>query len=157
LLLALSGLAKSSNKLLGPTKDNPIHLLNELEPTTRLLMKYNPELTCTFLGAKPIMDRGYADAFTFNGRSFIADAGILFGDDAYRYPENLPVLNIKGGPGGTPSCGSLPDVEKNHPQTYLVTGSGSAMAWTCGPTLGSGTRVIPFIPRPPVGHRYRRR
>jgi phospholipid/cholesterol/gamma-HCH transport system substrate-binding protein len=138
-LLALSGLAKSGNNLLGPTKDNLIHLPNVLEPTTRLLMKYNPELTCTFLGAKLIMDRGFAEAFTFNGRSFIADAGILFGDDAYRYPDNLPVLDIKGGPGGTPSCGSLPDVAKNFPQRYLVTNSG----------FGNGMDVRP---NPAIGY-----
>jgi phospholipid/cholesterol/gamma-HCH transport system substrate-binding protein len=139
LLLSLSGAAESGYKLLTPTKDNLAHLLNVLEPTTRLLMKYNPELTCTFLGAKLIMDRGFAEAFTYNGRSFIADAGILFGDDAYRYPDNLPVLDIKGGPGGTPSCGSLPDVAKNYPQRYMVTNSG----------FGNGMDVRP---NPAIGY-----
>ena len=137
-LLAITGLADSGNKLLAPNENNIIHLLNVLEPTTRLLMKYNPELTCTFLGAKLIMDRGYADAFTFNGRSFIADAGLLFGDDAYRYPDNLPVMNIKGGPGGTPSCGSLPDVEKNFPQRYLITDSGFGNGLDVRPNPGIG-------------------
>ena len=137
-LVHLAGLAQSGNKLLGTSKDNLIHLLNSLEPTTRLLMKYNPELTCTFLGAKLIMDRGFADAFTFNGRSFIADAGLLLGDDAYRYPDNLPVMDIKGGPGGTPSCGSLPDVEKNFPQRYLVTDSGFGNGMDVRPNPGIG-------------------
>lgn len=137
-LLAIAGLGNSSDKLLTPNKDNLIHLLNVLEPTTRLLMKYNPELTCTFLGAKLLMDRGYADSFTFNGRSFIADAGILFGDDTYRYPDNLPVLDIKGGPGGTPGCGSLPDVEKNFPQRYLVTDSGFGGGVDVRPNPGIG-------------------
>jgi len=137
-LIHLSGLAQSGNKLLGPNKDNLIHLLNSLEPTTRLLMKYNPELTCTFLGAKLIMDRGFADAFTFNGRSFIADAGVLLGDDAYRYPDNLPVMDIKGGPGGTPSCGSLPDVAMNYPQRYMVTDSGFGNGMDVRPNPGIG-------------------
>ena len=137
-LVALAGLGESSNKLLAPNEGNLIHLLNELEPTTRLLMKYNPELTCTFLGAKLIMDRGYADAFTFNGRSFIADAGLLFGDDTYKYPDNLPVVDIKGGPGGTPSCGSLPDVEKNFPQRYLITDSGYGPGMDIRPNPGIG-------------------
>jgi phospholipid/cholesterol/gamma-HCH transport system substrate-binding protein len=137
-LVHLTGLAKSGNRLFAPSKDNLIHLLNALEPTTRLLMKYNPELTCTFLGAKLIMDRGFADAFTFNGRSFIADAGVLFGDDAYRYPDNLPVMDIKGGPGGTPGCGSLPDVEKNFPQRYMVTDSGFGNGMDVRPNPGIG-------------------
>jgi phospholipid/cholesterol/gamma-HCH transport system substrate-binding protein len=137
-LVALVGLGNSGNKLIVPNKGNLVHLLNVLEPTTRLLMKYNPELTCTFLGAKLLMDRGYADAFTFNGRSFIADAGLLFGDDTYKYPDNLPVLDIKGGPGGTPSCGSLPDVEKNFPQRYLVTDSGFGNGMDVRPNPGIG-------------------
>jgi phospholipid/cholesterol/gamma-HCH transport system substrate-binding protein len=138
LLVSLIGFAKSGVDLLGPAKNNLIHGINVLEPTTRLLMKYNPELTCTFLGAKLIMDRGYADAFTFNGRSFIADAGLLFGDDTYRYPDNLPIVDIKGGPGGTPSCGSLPDVEKNFPQRYLITDSGFGNGMDVRPNPGIG-------------------
>jgi phospholipid/cholesterol/gamma-HCH transport system substrate-binding protein len=137
-LISLSGLSKSGENLIGPNKGNIIHLINSLEPTTRLLMKYNPEYTCTFLGAKLIMDRGYADSFTYNGRSFIADAGLLFGDDTYKYPENLPVMDIKGGPGGTPSCGSLPDVEKNFPQRYLITDSGFGNGMDVRPNPGVG-------------------
>jgi phospholipid/cholesterol/gamma-HCH transport system substrate-binding protein len=138
-LVTLTGLGKSGNKLFSPTNTtNLIHLLKELEPTTRLLMKYNPELTCTFLGAKLVMDRGYADAFTFNGRSFLADAGLLFGDDTYKYPDNLPVMDVKGGPGGTPSCGSLPDVEKNFPQRYLITNSGFGNGMDVRPNPGVG-------------------
>lgn len=137
-LIALTGLSDSGEKLIRPNKGNIIHALNVLEPTTRLLMKYNPEYTCLFLGAKLLMDRGYGDAFQFNGRSFIADAGLLFGDDAYKYPDNLPVLDIKGGPGGTPSCGSLPDVEKNFPQRYLVTDSGYGNGMDIRPNPGIG-------------------
>jgi phospholipid/cholesterol/gamma-HCH transport system substrate-binding protein len=138
-LIALAGLGSSGSKLFDSNNTaNLIDLIKELEPTTRLLMKYNPELTCTFLGAKLVMDRGYADAFTFNGRSFIADAGLLFGDEAYKYPENLPVMDIKGGPGGTPSCGSLPDVEKNFPQRYLITNSGFGSGMDVRPNPGIG-------------------
>jgi phospholipid/cholesterol/gamma-HCH transport system substrate-binding protein len=137
-LVALSGLSDSGEKLIGPNKGNIIHAINGLEPTTRLLMKYNPEYTCMFLGAKLLMDRGYADAFQYNGRSFLADAAILFGADAYRYPDNLPVLDIKGGPGGTPSCGVLPDVAKNFPQRYLVTNSGWGSGMDMRPNPGIG-------------------
>src|SRR5262249_33215229 len=109
-LLALAGLSDSGNKLLVPNENNIIHLLNVLEPTTRLLMKYNPELTCTFLGAKLLMDRGYADAFTFNGRSFLADARLLFGDHAYSHPDNLPGMKLWRRPGAGPRSGHLPAV-----------------------------------------------
>ncbi len=137
-LVSLTGLGTTGEQLFGINKANIVHLVNTLEPLTRLLYKYNPEYTCTFLGAKLLMDRGYADAFTFNGRSFIADAGLLFGDDTYRYPDNLPKLDIKGGPGGTPSCGSLPDVEKNFPQRYLITDSGFGSGLDVRPNPGVG-------------------
>jgi phospholipid/cholesterol/gamma-HCH transport system substrate-binding protein len=63
---------------------------------------------------------------------------VLFGDDAYRYPDNLPVMDIKGGPGGTPGCGSLPDVEKNFPQRYMVTDSGFGNGMDVRPNPGIG-------------------
>ena len=50
-----------------------------------------------------------------NGKSVIMDAALLMGDDPYRYPDNLPIVNATGGPGGKPSCGSLPDISKNYP------------------------------------------
>jgi phospholipid/cholesterol/gamma-HCH transport system substrate-binding protein len=126
ILVQLARLSTSGDRVLntGNNAQNVIDVLNKLEPATRLLMKYNPELTCMFQGAHLLLQRGYSEAFSYNGRSFIADAGILFGDDIYRYPDNLPVLDMKGGPGGTPGCGSLPDPAKNFPQRYMITNSG---------------------------------
>ncbi|MGB7164811.1 MAG: MCE family protein, partial [Mycobacterium sp.] len=122
LLLDVTGLSHSGVNLLGPNKDNLVHSINLLEPTTRLLMKYNPELTCLLVGGKNVVDFGFLDvAGGHNGFSVILDAGLLLGDDTYRFPDNLPINDIKGGPGGQPGCGSLPDVSKNFPQRYLVT------------------------------------
>lgn len=137
-LLNLVGLSNSGVNLIGPSKDNLIAGINVLEPTTRLLMKYNPEYTCMLLGAKLLIDNGYGDAFAYNGRSFIADAGLLFGDDAYRYPDNLPVIGGKGGYGGAPSCGSLPDVSKNWPVKYVITDSGYGGGVDIRPNPGIG-------------------
>ena len=121
-LLDVAGLSRSGVNLLGPNKDNLVHGVNLLEPTTRLLMKYNPELTCLLVGGKNVVDFGFLDvAGGHNGFSVILDAGLLLGDDTYRFPDNLPINDIKGGPGGQPGCGSLPDVSKNFPQRYLVT------------------------------------
>ena len=52
LLLNVIGLSDSGINLIGPAKDNLIHGINVLESTTRLLMKYNPELTCLLVGAE---------------------------------------------------------------------------------------------------------
>src|ERR1700742_4280683 len=121
LLLNVIGLSGSGINLIGPNKDNLVHGVNLLESTTRLLMKYNPELTCTLVGGKNVADFGFQDvAGGRNGYSVILDVALLLGDDAYQFPNNLPVNGAKGGPGGEPSCGSLPDVAKNFPQRHLV-------------------------------------
>ena len=98
--------------------------MNILEPTTALLMKYSPTYTCLFQGAQWFLEHGGRDALGGNGKSVIMDAALLMGDDPYRYPDNLPIVNARGGPGGKPSCGSLPDVSKNFPVKYLVTDTG---------------------------------
>ena len=55
------------------------------------------------------------------------------------YPDNLPIVAAKGGPGGKPGCGSLPDVAKNFPVRQLITNTG----W------GTGVDVRP---NPGIGH-----
>jgi phospholipid/cholesterol/gamma-HCH transport system substrate-binding protein len=157
LLLNVTGLSHSGVDLLGPNKDNLVHGINLLEPTTRLLMKYNPELTCLLVGGKNVVDFGFLDvAGGHNGFSVILDAGLLLGDDTYRFPDNLPVNGIKGGPGGQPGCGSLPDVSKNFPQRYLVTNSGWGTGMDVRPNPGIGFPgyvdyfpVTRGTPRPP--------
>jgi phospholipid/cholesterol/gamma-HCH transport system substrate-binding protein len=137
LLLNVIGLSTSGVNLIAPNKDNLVSAINDLEPTTRLLMKYNPVLTCTLVGGKFYLDNGGVKASGGNGYSSILDVGLLFGDDAYKYPDNVPIVGQKGGPGGKPSCGSLPDVAKNWPVKYLVTNSG----WG----TGNDMRVNPGI------------
>jgi phospholipid/cholesterol/gamma-HCH transport system substrate-binding protein len=139
LLLNVTGLSRSGINLLGPNKDNLVHGVNLLESTTSLLMKYNPELTCLLVGGKNVVDFGFLDvAGGRNGFSVILDAGLLLGDDTYKFPDNLPVNGIKGGPGGQPGCGSLPDVSKNFPQRYLVTNSGWGTGMDVRPNPGIG-------------------
>jgi phospholipid/cholesterol/gamma-HCH transport system substrate-binding protein len=140
-LLSTIGLSDSGINLIGPNKENLIHSINVLEPTTRLLKKYNPELTCMLVGGKKLLDEdyGWGDVIAGrNGYSALVDAALMLGDDPYRYPENLPINDIKGGPGGAPSCGSLPDVSKNWPKRYLVTNSGWGRGMDLRPNPGIG-------------------
>jgi phospholipid/cholesterol/gamma-HCH transport system substrate-binding protein len=157
LLLNVVGLSRSGVNLIGPNRDNLVHGVNLLESTTRLLMKYNPELTCTLVGGKNVSDFGFLDvAGGRNGFSVILDAGLMLGDDTYQFPENLPINGIKGGPGGQPGCGSLPDVAKNFPQRYLVTNSGWGTGMDVRPNPGIGFPgyvdyfpVTRGVPQPP--------
>jgi len=139
LLLSTIGFAQAGIDLIGPNRGNLVRAINTLAPTTDLLMKYNPEYTCLVMGAKWALDNGAYDAAGGNGRTIVIDDGLLFGDDPYRYPDNLPVVAAKGGPGGQPGCGSLPDVSKNYPIRQLVTNTG----WGTG---------LDIRPNPGIGH-----
>jgi phospholipid/cholesterol/gamma-HCH transport system substrate-binding protein len=138
LLTSVVGFSRSGVNLLAPAKDNLIKAVNILEPTTRLLMKYNPELTCLIVGGKNVLDRVSGPTGGSNGYSDIVDAQLLFGKDPYRYPDNLPVNDAKGGPGGKPGCGSLPDAAKNFPVRNLVTNTGFGTGLDNRPNPGIG-------------------
>jgi phospholipid/cholesterol/gamma-HCH transport system substrate-binding protein len=161
LLLNVIGLSNSGVNVLGPSKDNLIHAVNVLDSTTSLLMKYNPELTCLFTGGKNVIDFGFENvAGGSTGKSVILDVALLFGDDQYKYPDNLPINGAKGGPGGKPGCGSLPDVAQNWPQRQLITNTGWGTGVDIRPNPGIGFpgygNYFPFtrgVPQPPTMNR----
>ena len=139
LLVNLTGLSQSGINLFGPSKDDFVHGVNALEPTTALLLKYNPELTCTLTGAyKTITDYPLLNTNAANGYGAVASGTFQLANDPYKYPDNLPIIGAKGGPGGKPGCGSLPDVEKNWPVRQLVTntGWGTGLDWRPNPGIG---------------------
>jgi phospholipid/cholesterol/gamma-HCH transport system substrate-binding protein len=156
LLLATIGLSNSGISLLAPNQANLIKAINVLEPTTNLLYKYSPEYTCLLVGAKTLLDTGGYEAPGGNGRTLVLDTALALGDDPYHYPDNLPVIGAKGGPGGKPSCGSLPDVAQNWPVRNLVTntGFGTGVDWRPNPGIGfpAWANYLPVtraVPEPP--------
>jgi phospholipid/cholesterol/gamma-HCH transport system substrate-binding protein len=156
LLMATIGLSNSGISLLAPNQANLIKAINVLEPTTNLLYKYNPEYTCLLMGAKTLLDTGGYEAPGGNGRTLVLDVGLSLGDDPYHYPDNLPVIGAKGGPGGKPGCGSLPDVAQNWPVRNLVTntGFGTGIDWRPNPGIGfpAWANYLPVtraVPEPP--------
>lgn len=156
ILLSSIGFTRSGVTVLGGNQENLVRSLRLLEPTTGLLQTYSPTYTCLFQGAQWFLENGGRDALGGNGKSVIMDAALLFGDDPYRFPDNLPRVNAKGGPGGRPSCGSLPDPLKNFPVKYLVTDTGFGTGLDVRPNPGIGfpgwanyfpvTRAIPEPP-----------
>jgi phospholipid/cholesterol/gamma-HCH transport system substrate-binding protein len=156
LLLATIGLSNSGISLLAPNQANLIKAINVLEPTTNLLYKYSPEYTCLLTGAKTLLDTGGYDAPGGNGRTLVLDVALTLGDDPYKYPNHLPIIGAKGGPGGKPSCGSLPDVAQNWPVRNLVTntGFGTGLDWRPNPGIGfpgyaNYLPVTRAVPEPP--------
>jgi phospholipid/cholesterol/gamma-HCH transport system substrate-binding protein len=141
LLVNVIGLSRAGIQLIGPNQKHLIDSINTLARTTDLLMKYNPTYTCLLMGAKWWLDHGGYDGAGGNGRSLVIDSAILLGKDQYVYPDNLPIVAAKGGPGGKPGCGSLPDITKNFPVRQLITNTG----W------GTGVDVRP---NPGVGHPF---
>ncbi len=140
LLLNAIGLSEAGTNLLGTSKDSLIAAVNILEPTTNLLLKYNPEYTCLIEGTTWYLDHGgYAAWGGRDNYSLQLDFGLSFGSDPYVYPDNLPIVAAKGGPGGKPGCGSLPDPTKNFPVRQLVTNTG----WGTG---------LDIRPNPGIGH-----
>lgn len=155
-LLSAAGFSRSGITVLGYNHDNLVRSLNVLEPTTALLQYYSPSYTCMFQGAQWFLENGGRDALGGNGKSVIMDSALLFGDDPYRFPDNLPKVNARGGPGGRPSCGSLPNPLENFPVKYLVTDTGFGTGLDVRPNPGIGfpgwadyfpvTRAVPEPP-----------
>lgn len=58
LLLNSIGFSNSGVELIAPNLDNLINGINILEPTTSLLLKYDPIYTCLLQGAKFALDNG---------------------------------------------------------------------------------------------------
>ena len=155
-LLSAIGFADSGVNTIGGNQPNLVSAINLVAPTFELLNKYSATYTCTFQGAQWYLEHGGRDAMGGNGKSLMIDGGLLFGDDPYRYPANLPIVQAKGGPGGKPSCGSLPDASANFPVKYLVTDTGFGTGLDIRPNPGIGfpgfNNYFPYTkgtPQPP--------
>src|SRR5271154_303427 len=169
LLLNVVGFAKAGTTLLGTSRDNLVRSVNTLEPTTNLLLKYSPEYTCFLQGVTWYLNNGgYAAWGGADGRTLQLDVALLGGNDPYMYPDNLPMVAAKGGPGGKPGGGSLPDATKNFPVRQLITDTGWGTGLDLRPNPGIGhpcwadygpvTRAVPqppsirqCIPGPAIG------
>lgn len=140
LLLNVIGVSDAGTNLLSASRHDLVGAVNILEPTTSLLARYSPEYTCFLQGTKWYLDNGGFSAWGgADGRTLQLDVALLLGNDPYVFPDNLPLVAAKGGPGGKPGCGSLPDASKNFPVRELVTNTG----WGTG---------IDIRPNPGLGH-----
>ena len=96
----------------------------DLIPTAKLLDTYSPEFLCTI--------RNYAtsnakDSAGGNGYSIDFHIGLTGAPNPYAYPDNLPRVNAKGGPGGAPGCWQ-PITHDFWPAPFLVADYGASLA-----------------------------
>lgn len=108
-LLSAIGFGSSGVDLLAPNSENLVRAVKALEPTTDVLEKYSPTYTCLMQGSVIVLNKLAYDAMGgSNGKSLVVDAGLLLGDDTYRYPQNLPLIAAKGDPAENPAAVRFP-------------------------------------------------
>lgn len=125
-LLAAVGVGKTGEDVLARGGPYLVRGAADLVPTAELLDTYSPELFCTirnFHDAAPLV----ATAAGGNGYSLSAAGTVLAAPNPYVYPDNLPRVNARGGPGGRPGCWQT--ITRNlWPAPYLVMDTGASVA-----------------------------
>lgn len=98
----------------------------DLTPTASLLDEYSPELFCTIRNYHDVAPK-VSEALGSNGYSSFTNTALLGGSNPYVYPDNLPRINARGGPGGRPGCWQ--SISRDlWPAPYLVMDSGASIA-----------------------------
>ncbi|ORB84178.1 MCE-family protein MCE1A [Mycobacterium kansasii] len=126
-LLAAVGLGNNGADVFGRGGPYLARGAADLVTSSQLLDEYSPEIFCTI--------RNYNDAgpkiraaLGFNGYSLGAASGSITGAPSpYIYPENLPRVNARGGPGGKPGCWQ-PITHDLWPAPFLVMDVGASVA-----------------------------
>ena len=125
-LLAAIGFADNGNDIFTRSKPYLERLAADLKPSANLLDTYSPQAFCTI--------RNFADiapkvAKLESGNHYAAQLGVSITgtENPYVYPDNLPRVNGRGGPGGKPGCWQ-PITRDLWPAPYLVMDSGNSIA-----------------------------
>jgi phospholipid/cholesterol/gamma-HCH transport system substrate-binding protein len=98
----------------------------DLVPTAALLDTYSPELFCMIRNFYDVAPK-VANAIGGNGYSLAGAGEITGAPNPYVYPDNLPRVNARGGPGGRPGCWQTITREL-WPAPYLVMDTGASLA-----------------------------
>jgi phospholipid/cholesterol/gamma-HCH transport system substrate-binding protein len=125
-LLAAIGFANTGNDIFTRSRPYLERLTADLLPTAHLLDTYSPQVFCTIRNFAEIAPKVAA---LESGNHYAAQLGVAIAgtENPYLYPDNLPRVNGKGGPGGKPGCWQ-PITRDLWPAPYLVMDSGNSIA-----------------------------
>jgi phospholipid/cholesterol/gamma-HCH transport system substrate-binding protein len=125
-LLAAVGFANTGNDIFTRSRPYLERLTADLLPTAHLLDTYSPQAFCTI---RNLADVAPKVAALESGNHYSAQLGVAIAgtENPYLYPDNLPRINGKGGPGGKPGCWQ-PITRDLWPAPYLVMDSGNSIA-----------------------------
>lgn len=103
-LLAAVGFSNTGIDVLNRSQPHLAQTLLQLAPTSALLDTYSPELFCTIRNAAEVEPAVAAAEGAGNGYSVRVHTQLVGGTNPYVFPDNLPRVNARGGPGGAPGC-----------------------------------------------------
>ena len=125
-LLASIGFAGTAADSLERGAPYLIRAAADLVPTSQLFNNYSPEFHCALRNLAELVPVANA-AFGGNGYSLSTNTLLLGAPNPYIYPENLPRVNARGGPGGAPGCWQ--SITRDFwPAPYLVMDTGASIA-----------------------------
>ncbi|MBM7366033.1 MCE family protein [Gordonia hydrophobica] len=117
LLINVTGMGNTINGVLSRSKKDLMSTLTDLNPVSRLLGRQAPGLRCFITAASDAADIATPLLGGRNGM-LLLDAGLIPGQDPYKYPNDLP--EVRGD--GPPTCqAGLTDIQsKEHVPFYVV-------------------------------------
>ncbi len=125
-LLAAAGFAGTAADTLDRSSPYLIRGLADLVVSSRLLDTYSPSFFCGIRGAAEVRPAALA-AFGGNGYALSARSSLIGAPNPYVYPDNLPRINARGGPGGAPGCWQR-TTRDFWPAPHLVVDTGATLA-----------------------------
>lgn len=115
-LVSVIGLADIGNQVIGENRQPLTEVLHLLVPTTDLASEYGEALWCGLSGILELSRRP-----PLNQPGVTVLAGFLWGQQNYRYPQDLPKAGAKGGP----QCTGLPNMPFGAAPPYVVADTGT--------------------------------
>lgn len=116
LLISVIGLSDTGNNVVGTNREAITAVAHLFGPTTDLTNQYHQALTCGLGGA---VELAKAPGTPVPGSLLLQT--VVFGQERYRYPQDLPKVAATGGP----QCADLPKVPFQKHPTFVIADVGA--------------------------------